>query len=67
MTGRFVVNPISFKNKTGAPYSIKIVYNTPTDCDDAIKSNSQKGLERIDARTVEKRLDTIIDFNDLRL
>ena len=53
--------------KTGAPYSIKIVYNTPTDCDDAIKSNSQKGLERIDARTVEKRLDTIIDFNDLRL
>ena len=53
--------------KTGAPYSIKIVYNTPADCDDAIKRNSQKGLKRIDARTLEKRLDMIIDFNDLRL
>lgn len=53
--------------QTGAPYSIKIVYNTPADCDDAIKRSSQKGLKRIDAHTVEKCLDVIIDFNDLRL
>ena len=53
--------------KTAAPYSIKIVYNTPADCDDAIKRNSKKGLKRIDARTVEKHLNMIINFNDLRL
>lgn len=53
--------------KMEPPYSIKIVYNTPADCDNAIKRNSQKGLKRIDPCTLEKRLDMIIDFNDLRL
>ena len=53
--------------KIGPPYSIKIVYNSVADCDNAIKNNSIQGVKRIDARTVEKRLDMIIDFNDLRL
>lgn len=49
------------------PYSGKVVYNSHIDCDNAIKRNVQKGLKRIDERTVENFLDMIIDFNDLRL
>ncbi len=50
------------------PYSIKVLYNRADYCDDAVRAYlSSGGLNRISALEAEKRLDKIVNFNDLRI
>ncbi len=54
--------------KIEPPYSIKVTYNRADYCDDAIRSYiSNGGLKRISAIEAEKRLENIVNFNDLRI